>query len=289
MTLKRSRRRTSLATGLIVAALLLPSCGAGPAAPSPTPDPGSTPTGLNLTAEPTIIYLGHCGYAVWTGRRLLIFDYTEYYEQPPASRAFAQGYVNATEMKDLDVTVFVTHDHIDHNSPVIQGWQNVVTNIKYVYGWAAGARTGHYSISQPRGTLNLNGVEISTVFDHHDTGAEVAFLVSADGLVIFHGGDYQGIAAPGAPITAAEDMRYLATRAGRPDLFFIGAWVGEANLQMIAGLNPKVIFPMHYGGQESRYLQFATDLRAQGVTQPVTCPARRGDRYIYRNGQIVGP
>ncbi len=296
--MKRWDDRLVWASGLTLTVLLAAAaCGSasGPAtAPASepagaTPSPSPAPNGLNLTGDVTIIYLGHCGYAVWTGRRLFIFDYSEFYEQPPAQRTFALGYVNAEEMRDLEVTVFVTHNHLDHYDPVIFTWPSVVSRIQYVYGWPAFSAPGHHGLG-PRATLTLDGIEIWTVFDHHDDTDEAAFLVRADGLVVFHGGDYQGRVTPSAPMTVQEDMRYLVARAGRPDLAFLGAWTGDSQLQTIQGLDPRVIFPMHYGGQEARYAEFAADLRARGFAQQVVCPARRGDRYVFRNGQVeTGP
>jgi hypothetical protein len=57
-------------------------------------------------------------------------------------------------------------------------------------------------------------------------------------------------------------------------------------MKTIESLKPKIIFPMHDRKQEGNYKQFASDLRERGVTQPVICPERRGDRFVWGGGAI---
>ena len=130
------------------------------------------------------------------------------------------------------------------------------------------------------------GMEVLTVSSRHAGVDEVAYLVKVDGLVLFHGGDYQGGPARGAASNAVEDMRAL--RAGSPpDLVFLGAWTGDPYLDIVRGLEPRVIFPGHARKQEEKYLDFAADLRRLGVATPVVCPKRRGDSFVYRGGSIA--
>ena len=60
--------------------------------------------------ESIIWSLGHCGYAVKTKSKLLIFDYHSY-GSPPEKPSLANGYINLDEIKDLDIVVFVSHNH----------------------------------------------------------------------------------------------------------------------------------------------------------------------------------
>jgi hypothetical protein len=64
--------------------------------------------------DATIWYLGHCGYAVQIEDHLLIFDYIELEEAESRERGLDEGFIDAAELNDLDVTVFVTHEHSVH-------------------------------------------------------------------------------------------------------------------------------------------------------------------------------
>jgi L-ascorbate metabolism protein UlaG (beta-lactamase superfamily) len=233
--------------------------------------------------EVTVWYLGHCGYAVKTQNHLLIFDYIEL-EEEPAERGLNRGFVDPKEIKDLDVSVFVTHAHVDHYDEVIFSWEKEIKNINYIFGWKAKDDPKYHYLGGPRAEMKYDDMEIYTVNSHHSQVPEVAYLVKVEDLVIYHGGDYQGRMGRNAPSNVKGDMEYLKTKADPPDLFFIGAWTGEPYMQSIESLNPKVIFPMHDRKREERYKQFASDLKELGVTCPVICPEKRGDRFVFRNG-----
>jgi L-ascorbate metabolism protein UlaG (beta-lactamase superfamily) len=235
--------------------------------------------------QATVWYLGHCGYAVRTSNHFLIFDYIEL-EEEPAERGLEKGFIDPEEIKDLNVSVFVTHNHIDHFDDIILRWEAVVDTIRYFFGWRMEEKKNHYMLEGPRAALKFDDMDIFTVNSNHAGVPEVGYYVIVDSLKLFHAGDYQGIMERGGPSHANEDMRFLISKAPAPDLLFIGAWTGEPYLKVIKELDPKIIFSMHYRKQEEKYKQFAKDLKALGITQPVICPEKRGDRYRYRNGAI---
>jgi len=88
------------------------------------------------------------------------------------------------------------------------------------------------------------------------------------------------------PSNVKDDMKYLRTKVDSADLFFIGAWTGDPNIQAIEGLSPKVIFPMHDRKKEEKYKIFASDLKNLGIVHPVACPEKRGDHFLFKNGKI---
>jgi L-ascorbate metabolism protein UlaG (beta-lactamase superfamily) len=235
--------------------------------------------------EVIVWYLGHCGYAVKTENHLLIFDYIEL-EEEPGQRGLNRGFVDPKEIKDLDVSVFVTHGHVDHYDEVIFSWEKEIKNISYIFGWKAKDDPRYRYLEGPRAETKLDDMEIYTVNSDHSHVPEVAYLVKVDGLVIYHGGDYQGRMGRNAPSNVKDDMEYLKTKADAPDLFFIGAWTGEPYMQSIESLDPEVVFPMHDRKREEKYKQFALDLKELGVVCPVICPEKRGDRFVFRNGKI---
>jgi L-ascorbate metabolism protein UlaG (beta-lactamase superfamily) len=240
-----------------------------------------------------IWYLGHCGYAVQTAHKLLIFDYSKHLHrrgeppwQPPARLGLDTGWLDPAEFEDQDVLVFVSHNHADHYDEVIRTWAKTVRHIHYVFGWDAGSGADIHSLPGPRARLELDGVRILTVNSFHDDVPESAFLVQVDGLTLFHGGDYIGQQSPGGPMRTQADMAYLAAQAGAVDAVFVAAAVIEPNLQVIRGLQPRVIFPMHMAGKEGRYKEFAEKLMQAGVATPVVRPEKSGDCFAYMDGQI---
>jgi L-ascorbate metabolism protein UlaG (beta-lactamase superfamily) len=248
---------------------------------------------MPVSGEASIWYLGHCGWAVRTESKLLILDYSKEYAnpipQPPAHPALANGWIDPDEIKDRDVVVFVSHSHVDHYDEVIRSWEKTVKNIHYVFGWDNGTGRNVTSLAGPRSGAKFDGLEIETVNSHHSGVPESAFLVKVDGLTIYHNGDYEGKMGPydTAPSNVPADMEYLKTKLKRVDILFLGAYVHEAFNQILQGLKPNVLFPMHYGGREEKYPDFARDLKKAGIDVPVYCPEKPGDRFEYRNGAIV--
>jgi len=262
----------------LLSACSIPAAALGAGAPAPPLAPAAA-------GDAVIWYLGHCGYAVETARHLLIFDYIEL-EEHPTARGLARGFVDPAEIADRDVVVFVSHSHVDHYDPVILEWRRSVPRIRYVFGWQPEGAGDVSCLTAEHASLTLDGVTIHAVSSQHAGVAEKAFLVQVDGVTLFHGGDYQGRAARGVPSNAVADMRWLREAAPRVDVMFLGAWTGDPYLDVIRGLEPAAIFAMHWRKQEAKYREFATELRERGFTQPVICPARRGDRFTLRAGHV---
>ena len=268
--------RTAAAAALLAAAIL--------AAPTPAAVTGAAPAGA-AAGGAGIWYLGQCGYAVETARHLLIFDYIEL-EERPGERGLACGFVDPAEIADRDVVVFVTHSHVDHYDPLILEWRKSVARIRYVFGWQPENAGDASCLTAEHASLTLDGVTIHAVSSQHAGVPEKAFLVQADGVTLFHGGDYQGRPRRGAPSTAVTDMRWLRQYASRVDLLFLGAWTGDPYLDIIRGIEPMAIFAMHWRKQEAKYREFADELHALGFAPPVVCPTRRGDRFELRGGRV---
>ena len=281
--------KKTIRTSAILLGCLLGGVGAG------FPSESSFREQTLKSGEATIWYLGHCGFAVRTETKLLIFDYVkksmrrgEPAPQPPAQPGLANGWINPEEIKDLAVIVFVSHNHGDHFDEVIRTWAKTVKNIHYVFGWDAGTGADVHSLAAPRASAKFDGLEIETVNSHHSGGPESAFLVKVDGLTIHHNGDYVGrmgdFSTTASRVPA--DMDYLKTKAKTIDILFLDAFVEDYQIQILQRLKPKVLFPMHRGNQEERFRDFVADLKKAGVDIPVYCPAKPGDRFEYRDGSI---
>jgi hypothetical protein len=111
-------------------------------------------------------------------------------------------------------------------------------------------------------------MEIFTVNCEQDDVPEVAYLVKADGLSIYHSGDYLG------PVDGFKaDMDYLLNKAGTIDLAFVG------RLRQAEILKPKVVFPIHSGGREYMYGAFARKAVDRKLPSRVVCAENKGDRF----------
>jgi ankyrin repeat protein/L-ascorbate metabolism protein UlaG (beta-lactamase superfamily) len=239
------------------------------------PTPGLEPQDVaTLLAKPlkdgeaVVWSLGHCGFAVKTRSRLLIFDYFSRGWKPPGKPSLANGFVDPEEIKDLEVIVFVSHAHGDHFDPVILSWRQSVKNITYVFGW--NARKGERSIDlpAPRAKTTIKGLDVFTVNGEHNDVPEVAYLVKVDGLSIYHSGDYIG------PVDCYKaDMDDLLAKAGTVDLAFIGKF------EQAESLKPKIVFPIHAANREYMYGAFAREAAEKNLPSRVILPENKGDRF----------
>jgi L-ascorbate metabolism protein UlaG (beta-lactamase superfamily) len=256
-------------------AAVLGEAGAEPAPGQAPPDVAALLAKPLKDGEAIVWSLGHCGFAVKTRSRLLIFDYFSRGGPRPAKPSLANGFIDPEEIKDLDVTVFVSHAHGDHFDPVILGWRPVVEKIRYVFGWNAGKGERTIDLPAPRATATLAGMEVYTVNGEHNDVPEAAFLVKVDGLAIYHSGDYMG------PLdTYKDDMAYLLKQAGRIDLAFIG------KLLQAESLKPRLVFPMHAYNREFMYGAFAREAAEKKLPSRVICPENKGDRFdLGRRGE----
>lgn len=137
-----------------------------------------------------ITYIGHSGFLVETGTANFIFDYYKG-EVPELDSA-------------LPLVVFASHKHPDHYNPEILDWMEKFPDITYVLDRNCGIKW-KIRECEKRGILleehlirlkknmtcevmlsNNRELKIQTL---RSTDAGVAFLISYDGKVIYHGGD----------------------------------------------------------------------------------------------------
>ena len=253
--------------------------------------------GLNSVlgeGEAYIWYLEHSGWMVKTADHLLIFDYLSVsrLEDRPENASLAGGYIDPDEIKDLDVFVFVSHGHGDHFDPGILDWEKSVENIRYIFGWKADKNPRYHYLTEPGKKTTIDGVEIFNINHAFDGIPEAAFLIKADGLVIFHSGDHGCTGEELDPLFKA-NIDYLAEQGSPIDLAFIsqfggrdGAEINIGDLYTIERLEPRVTFPMHQGGGERFYKIFAEEIQQNGAKTQVYCAEKRGQRFFYRKGKI---
>ena len=229
--------------------------------------------------DAVIWHLGHAGWAVKTKTHLLVFDYSER-AAPVSERRLANGYINPSEIQDQNVIVFVSHQHWDHFDRRIFEWQEKVKTITYVFGWKAADNPDYVYLKEPRGKIKIGDVEVYTINDNHDGVPEVAYLVKADGVVIYHSGDYVGRLD-----SFRDDINYFVGQCGRVDLLFTYL-VGNTSKYAVRRLKPVSAFPMHAFGMEYFYQRAALNLGKAHPRTKMFCGEFQGDRFIYHKGKI---
>jgi|WetSurMetagenome_2_1015567.scaffolds.fasta_scaffold15719_3 ankyrin repeat protein/L-ascorbate metabolism protein UlaG (beta-lactamase superfamily) len=239
--------------------------------------------------EAYVYYLGHAGWAVETKNNVLIFDYYQI-GNPADEPSLLNGGIDPAEFDGKKVTVFVSHKHSDHFDKTILGWKGKIADLTYVFGEKPDSAFACELIG-PRERRVINGIDVSTI---KSTDAGVAFFVAIDGVTIFHAGDHANsqndLSGPYAP-----EIDYLAGETRNVDIAFepvCGCGFPELECvrkgiyYTVDKLHPKVLFPMHSGGGEYRYLEFARDAEANGCKAKICCAKANGDRYVYRKGTV---
>jgi len=260
-----------------VADLLL-ECGAKNSEPEDKSDTYSILHKELNDREAVIWYLGHCGWAIKTKSKLLIFDYIDQRNRPDEP-SLINGYINPLELKDLDVIVFVSHDHFDHFNKMIFEWKNTIQNITYILGFNSEEQF-EYTYLGPRKKIEIDDLKITTI-ESNDTG--VGFLIIRDGLTIYHAGDH--FPAPGC-----KEIEYLANNVNKVDMYFQSIKSGmERNKDLIftfKKLRARVVFPMHWGGKEQFYQVYADRISTDNKNLQVPCAENKGDMFFYSEGKL---
>jgi L-ascorbate metabolism protein UlaG (beta-lactamase superfamily) len=233
----------------------------------------------------TVWYLGHCGFAVKAGNRLLIFDYQEDRDGQqskvrPAKPALDNGWINPEEIKHLSVRVFASHSHDDHYDPVVLDWKKTVPDIEYFFGWNVSDDTSLHCLMGPRAGYKSKELEIATINSHHSGVPEVAWLVKVDGLVIYHNGDCQ----PADPVA---EYDHLKKEADRIDIAFVPPVHDESlkytkqNAELFRRFSPQFVFPMHVVAGGAMYLDFEKVWKERIPSLSIGVPRMMGERFTY--------
>lgn len=237
--------------------------------------------------ESVIWYLDHSGYAIKTKNNLLIFDYWE--RQPlPENGCLNNGYINPEEIKDMNVTVFASHTHMDHFSQFIFDWKDKIKNINYVLGFEHNTDID-YAFIPARETKMVGDVKVTPVTSN-DSGQ--GFYVEVDGVKIFHPGDHTNISRDMCP-NYTGDIKFLTEMNKKTDIAFYP--VTGCRFQDKVALNmgtefalktmmPSIALPMHGTDNEYEYKRIAEEFNSNLKIESFRYPLNRGDRFFYKNG-----
>lgn len=116
-------------------------------------------------------YIHHSCFTVEIGEKFLVFDY----------------YKGDIDLKNKDIYVFASHNHEDHFNPKILDWKKDYKRINYILSKDIEVdNEENVVLMAAYKELIMDGMKIKS-FGSTDQG--VSFLVSIDGVNIFHAGD----------------------------------------------------------------------------------------------------
>jgi L-ascorbate metabolism protein UlaG (beta-lactamase superfamily) len=238
-----------------------------------------------LKATVKITYLDNSGFAVETENRFLVFDY---YNPKPKGGRLSQGVVNPEDIGDRRAVLFVSHSHYDHYHKGIFQLRDQVPHIGYILSDDVKCKPGaDVLLVAPDGDYPFDGMEIHTL---RSTDLGVAFLLKADGMTIYHGGDLNWWHWIGEPEEKNQSMarRFLAEmdslRGMDIDVAFVPMDPRQEHNYLL-GLNAfmeranaRHVIPMHFGRAIEAFDWLEQDPRADGYRERIVPLTRRGQQ-----------
>jgi len=229
-----------------------------------------------------IKYLGHSAFLVETEKCYLMFDYTG--TNSEYGYTTKQAVIDFDDYKDKRLYMFQSHNHFDHYNRKIHNkaldYENIVTILGDIE-------------SDAKRTINIVPDDINDINDEirvyagRSTDLGVCFLVDLGDLVIFHSGDnadWGGYEQENA--IYYEEIDFLSSIDLKINIAFVPIcnFMGKRSdnmtkgaLYMVEKMNPDYIIPMHGGGYEHNYEEFAKDVKEKGITNKVIIMKKIGD------------
>ena len=224
-----------------------------------------------------ITFLGQSGFAVDTGRFLLLFDYA------PRRQAAVTDPILQTLIRNRRLLVFVSHRHEDH-------YTEAVWNLP-AEGWFVGEGV----VPQKEAAVLVGGETLTfpdfSIKTYRSTDEGVAFLVRVDGCSIYHAGDlnwwhWSGEPDPWNPDMAKAFLEQAEQIIREPiDLAFLTAdprqheaWLWGLDYLMRHG-QIRLAVPMHFWNQAATPAKVASaDCTEPYRDRLITALRRCGDR-----------
>lgn len=234
-------------------------------------------------------YLFNSGFAVKIGGRLLIFDYYNFMPFKKA-KGLDSGVINPEEIKDLDVTVFASHAHMDHFVPSVLKWDREIPKISYVlsYDIEPSITPAHMIKAFPDERYELDGLKVRTLRSN-DEG--VAFIVEVAGLKIYHAGDLNWWHWEGEPdadnagMAEAYKAEIDKVKGETFDIAFVPV-DPRLEKEYLWGLhyfmqasNSRAVFPMHFRNHYSVFKQLDNDPMTKEYRGRIVKITHRGERF----------
>jgi L-ascorbate metabolism protein UlaG (beta-lactamase superfamily) len=256
---------------------------------------GIPETGTARSAAPVaeMRYLQNSGWLLLTAGHVLVFDYVPSMGSVDGVEELPAGLAPAFDSYgDRRVVVFVTHGHADHYSPRVFEWAARHPSIDYVLGSPLPNQPQSARVMAPHEDWSSGGLRVRTT---GSTDEGVGFLVTVDGITVFHAGDHARWSDSSAAAFDAE-IQWLKTQGAAIDLAFFpiatgfaceprpSIWKGVRTA--VLELRPRVLVPMHVrcASRISLYEQFRQEVGPQLPGTQVVAPAARGEWFRYEGG-----
>lgn len=240
------------------------------------------------SGEAHIWYLGHAGWLVRTSEHCLVFDYTG----PIEGGTLASGKLSPEVLSGQRVVLFVSHAHGDHFNPRVLGLRESVEQLVVVMGWEE-PDAGSVVVPEDGEWTEVLGAKVFTLHHDYDGIPEGFFLVRSGGLTLYHSGDHGTWSEP--PKAAFTDkIDRMAAASEGIDVAFISAFgrrpgagaLNPGDRYTIKKLAPRVTFPMHRGGREGQYEEFAREATLLKLPTLVGVADAPGASFLYKDGKI---
>ena len=207
-----------------------------------------------------VTYLDHSGILVEIKERYCIFDYYKG-ELPPLD-------------KEKEVIVFCSHSHNDHYNPLIfdllnqrgMRYQAILAND--ISDENRLSKIKHSFVKPDECYQFDGGIQVETLLSN-DSG--VAFIVSTDEGMIYHGGDLNDWYWEGEPEEENQELRTIYhTEIGKIkgrhfDVAFVPldprleAHYADGLLYFLENVDCNAVFPIHYWGEPAVIQRFITE------------------------------
>ena len=168
----------------------------------------------------------------------------------------------------------------------------VHTQITYIMGFKPENAEG-YILLPNREKKEFNGLEIIPI-ESNDSGQ--GYFIKVDGVTIFHPGDHanrqRDFSGP-----FKKEIDFLADQGLKADILFApvsGCGFGDlvavkkGVYYAMDRLAARSVFPMHAGGNEIRYREFAKEAKNAGYDVPFCLAEFSGDHFIVTAKEIKG-
>jgi hypothetical protein len=243
-------------------------------------------------------YMGSSGYAVKTRSQFLLFNYYAGGNQPDDLR-LSNGRVNLDEITDCRTTVFAGSPHHAHHHPEeYNSWQKTHENITFVYSFkdTLGRNPRYFKdvegpdyIYLPDGeTKTIQGITVETIPASGFGPPGSGFLVEADGVVVFFGGNH--LLGDESQMEAfRKPIDTLKQRGVEIDLLILPgnfAWgrIFPINLEgadyAVKTLKPKAYLASGGDSTEFVLLEVAGALEKYKEHTQIFCPEHKGDMFV---------
>jgi len=241
--------------------------------------------------EAVLWYVFDVGWVVRTSTHLFVFDYVpaRHMALPPTVRpCLASGEIDPAQIRDQSVLVFASFLRDRQHRDTIFSWRKTIRRIVYVIGDRTAGDAAAIHIP-PRTVQRVGDVQVLAV---PTTGYGEGFVVTADGLTIFYGGDHQGSEPLWAPFT--REIDFVRQRVPKVDVAFLQMMFEEQMptsrgvLYALEALKPVAMFPNSAVAAKAFFPEFVRTVAEAGLPTTVRSARHRGDVFFYGSSAPAG-